>query len=208
MKKSKLIKKLLLYIILFIFGFNSYCQTEIGKRIYMFKDPLYEPHEFEKIVLFNSEPEIQKEFNKILQKEGFNVINFNDLFPPIKEYKEDEIIKRLEELKIDALFIVEFKSINEKSYSIGSAGDISDITVFSGTQKEYIKALTLSISILKSYNEDPVIVVNATAKGGFTTSTIKSVSKKAFFKAIEGLKKHKFLPMKAKFGHLLLINEL
>lgn len=169
-------------------------QIEIKKNVFLYKDPAIESLETDTIILIHNDPELSGVYAKILSNYGYEVIRFFDLFPPIREYTQEEINTKLLEQSYDVIMEIDFKSIDERNYNTGSAGAVTkDIAIYSSAEKSYIKKLTLLITIKENLTSDPWFVVESTEKGGSTVSTVKNVSRAALSKAIKALEKNGYL---------------
>jgi len=187
-------KKILLLVLLFTNIYFLKAQSEIQKNVFLYKDPGVSSINIETIILLHQDADLVNEFADIFESKGYKVIKYFDLFPPIREYTNDQINSKLSGIKFDAFVTIQFKSIDERAYSTGSGSLLTgNVAVYSNAEKTYVKELTLSIAFAKSINIDPWFIIESKEKGGSTISTIKRVSKHALEKAINAIEKEKLI---------------
>ena len=172
----------------------AFSQTEIAKRVFLFKDPSIENVKANTILLYHVDAKLNKEYTEILEKRGFKVIKYFDLFPPIKEYTIEEVTKKLENVKYDIFMVIDLKSIDERSYSTGSGSLVTpNIGVYSSVQNSYVREVVMSIKIGNSALEEPILIVESTSIGRLTTSNLRRVSNRALEDGIDALINKKIL---------------
>lgn len=88
---------------------NLFGQIKIGTGIYLYHDPDHVARKYNMIVFrTNTVEDINATILKCASNEGINMLSYNSLFPPLREYSEEERKKKYDEKGVDGFCSVEF----------------------------------------------------------------------------------------------------
>ncbi len=115
-------KKTLLFTIILISALVSNGQTKLYKGVYYYKNPKHNLKTYQNILIItNSSIKAQQSMKRIAKREGYKIKFLTDLFPPIKDYTDEEIAQGIKEDNVDAILYYTIKGSTETStHSYGS----------------------------------------------------------------------------------------
>lgn len=88
---------------------NIAAQIKIGTGIYLYHDLDYVPKRYNLIVFStNTMEDINSTIINCAKEEGVNMISFNSLFPPLREYSDKELEVRYNEKGVDGFCTIHF----------------------------------------------------------------------------------------------------
>lgn len=134
----------------FFFSLVSYCQTKLAYDVYYFKNPNHIIKAYNNILVFtNAAPNTKKLLIIAAKKANRNVTFANDLFPPIRNYSDEEIREVIKNKGFDAILYYTIKgtTVHEVgtygSYTMPSAKQMG--TFYSTTQTKSYTSIEAAI---------------------------------------------------------------
>lgn len=92
---------------------NFLSQLEMDYGLYYFVNPKLESKVYNNLLIFsNCDIPTIIEMKNVVKKEGFNVYTQNDLFPPYKNWNEEEVDSMIKLKKIDGILHLNYLSIS------------------------------------------------------------------------------------------------
>jgi len=134
-------KNLFLLFILIQLSFSGKSQTKLAYDVYYYKNPKHILKTYNNIlVITNAAPKTKKALLKAIKKSGYKITFANDIFPPIKQYSNQEVEEVMKAQGIDAILYYTIKgtSIIETgtygSYTIPPKGGQGNYTAYQTTR--------------------------------------------------------------------------
>lgn len=116
-------KSLFLIFSIFLISIKFNAQNKLCYDVYYYKNPEHKVKQYKNILVkTNANPRTYRSLRKAARKAKYKITFFDVLFPPIKNYTDEEIAKVIRENNIDAIlyYTIVGTSVTESNYTYGS----------------------------------------------------------------------------------------
>ncbi len=114
-------KTKVLFILLSIISLAGFSQEELFYNLYYYLNPKHSITTYNKILLVtNASLETRKHMRHAAKKAKYNVVLYDDLFPPYKQWSDEVVNSTINEVGIDAILFINITNLNTYQSSSGS----------------------------------------------------------------------------------------
>lgn len=149
-------KKVILILFFVIIYLTSNSQTKLCYDVYYYTNPLHKQKKYENIlVITNASYKALKEMKGLAKKKGYKVTFSTEVFPPIKDYTDEEVKQIISAKGIDAILYYTItgtevtSSVTYGSYTMPVWGVVSSNSSTRETYFTSIKAVFVEVATPK-----------------------------------------------------------
>lgn len=177
-----------------VFGITK-GQTKLATDTYMYLDPLHESTQYVKVLFKSNGTEaVNDAFVEVFEKFGFEATNYYSLFPPLREYSQEEINEVLKKKAYDLYMIINTSSESFTTGATFSSFQINNSAFGYSTANSGL-SMNTSLFFFDSKSGDvPFCRVNCSvSSGGGLTRRDVPLAMKTLHNTLIGLVKHDVL---------------
>jgi len=170
-------------------------QTKLATDTYMYLDPLHESTQYVKVLFKSNGTEtVNDAFIEIFEKFGFEATNYYSLFPPLREYSQEEINEVLKKNTFDLYMVINTSS---ESFTTGATFSSFQVNNSAFGYSTTNRGLSMNTSLFffdSKSGADPFCRVNCSVlSGGGITRRDVPLAMKTLHNTLIGLVKHDVL---------------
>ena len=155
-------KKLLILLSIFIISSTTF--ASVSTNVSSIKDPDFNNAKYSNVLVFSTvgdlsvKQTIENAFVEQFKNKKINVFTGVNVFPPTRQYTEEDINKRLNEFGIESVLIFTLSKYNEKTEEV----DLGQTSFTSGNAYTYGNNINYNSTTTSQHNKFSYSIINVT----------------------------------------------